>query len=327
MEPAVIFIAGPTASGKSGAALALAERLAEAPLGGLRGGVIINADSMQVYRELEIMSARPSPADLARAPHRLYGVLSGAERCSAGRWRQMALDEISAAHEAGHWPIVVGGTGLYFKVLLEGIAEVPEVPAEILAGVQDRLGEIGAEQFRAELSQVDAAAAARIESGDTQRLLRAAGVHAATGRSLSDWQAAQPVDGGLDLPLAKIVLRPERQAVYDHCDERLRAMVEAGGLAEVEAVMALGLDPDLPMMRAVGVPELMRHLRGEIDLETALRLAQQATRRYAKRQLTWIRNQMTDWQVVNDQEFQQHSERFLEEIFSFIRNFTLTTKP
>jgi len=313
----VILLAGPTAGGKSGLALALAERL--------EGGVIINADSMQVYRELNLISARPSQAELDRAPHRLYGVLSGAERCSAGRWRQMALDEIAAAHDAGRWPIVVGGTGLYFKVLLEGIAAVPEVPDALVSDIQDRLAETGEAAFRDELVKVDAPAAARIELGDRQRLVRAAGVHAATGRSLSDWQSDQPVDGGLDLPVAKIALLPERQAVYDRCDARFNAMIEAGGLAEVEALMALNLDPDLPLMRAVGVPELIRHLRGEIDLETAVSLAQQATRRYAKRQMTWIRNQMTDWHSVTNPDFPQQSERFLEEIFSFIRNFTLTT--
>jgi tRNA dimethylallyltransferase len=317
----VILIAGPTASGKSAAALELAERLADTPLGDLRGGVIINADSMQIYREVEILSARPSAAELARAPHRLYGALSGAERCSAGRWRQLAQVEIEAAFEAGRWPIVVGGAGLYFKVLLEGMAETPAVPAEVLAELGHRLDAVGADRFRAELALVDDTAAARIAAGDRQRLVRAAGVHAATGRSLSDWQSAQPGDGGLAWPVAKIVLSVDRQAVYKRCEARFEAMMAAGALAEVEAIRALNLDPDLPMMRAVGVPELMRHLGGEIDLERAVGLAQQATRRYAKRQLTWIRNQMTDWKVMTNSDFPQHSKRFSEEIFSFIRNF------
>jgi tRNA dimethylallyltransferase len=335
MNQGVIFIAGPTASGKSGAALALAELLAGQPMGGfgggfgggLQGGVIINADSMQIYRELEVISARPPREDMDRVPHRLYGVLSGAERCSAGRWRTMALAEIEAAHQAGRWPIVVGGTGLYFKVLLEGIADVPDIAPEVLDEVQRRHDALGPERFRAELAQVDPQAAARIELGDQQRLVRAAGVHAATSRSLTSWQSDQPKDGGLGLPVAKFVLAPERHVIYERCNERFGKMLDSGGLAEIENLQTLGFDPDLPVMKAVGVPELMQHLRGEIDLETAVSLAQQATRRYAKRQLTWIRNQMSDWEIVSDFDSQQHSERFLEKIFSFIRNFALTDKP
>ena len=317
MHKGVILLAGPTASGKSAVALALAQQLED-----VGGGVIINADSMQVYEELEIITAQPSPAEKNQVPHKLYGVLSGAERCSVARWRDMAVAEIHAAHTLGQWPILVGGTGLYFKILQEGIAEVPEIPQNITDEMAARLATIGADAFHAELATRDPEGAARIRPGDTQRVLRNAAVLAATGKSLSTWQAEAQPEGGLDLPMICAALLPPRDLVYARCDARLAEMFIGGAQDEVRALTALDLDPTLPIMKAVGVPEIMQFQAGLLDRETALAAAQQSTRRYAKRQMTWIRNQMKDWNIVTEQD----SERKLAEIFAFVRHSVLTEK-
>jgi tRNA dimethylallyltransferase len=317
MHKGVIFLAGPTASGKSAAAISLARHLED-----IGGGVIINADSMQVYRELEIITAGPSVAEKAAVVHKLYGVLSGAERCSVARWRDLALAEIEQAHDRGQWPILVGGTGLYFKVLADGIAHVPEVPGQVLQDITARHAEIGPEAFHAELVHHDPETAKNIRATDTQRVLRAAAVLAATGRTLADWQAEQSTDGGLEHPLLRLALLPPRDLIYARCDARLEKMFKGGALEEVAALDKLELDPSLPIMKAVGVPEIRRFQAGEIDRETALAEAQQATRRYAKRQMTWIRNQMKDWKIITEQD----SERILAEIFAFIRQGVLTEK-
>jgi tRNA dimethylallyltransferase len=288
MSGKLVIVAGPTASGKSALALAIAREL---------GGTIINADSMQVYRDLRVLSARPDDAALAAAPHRLDGILDGAELCSAARWAAMAHDEILEAHRAGRLPIVVGGTGLYLRTLLQGIAAVPDIPEDVREAARARHREIGGEAFRAELASFDPAAAEKLPAGDSQRLVRAYEVVAATGRTLGDWQRA----GAEAVPRydsRQFVLLPPRDALYAACDGRLEGMIAAGALDEVAALVARDLPPDLPILKAVGVPELARHLAGELDLAAAIAAAQQATRRYAKRQYTWFRHQLADAEIL-----------------------------
>lgn len=277
------MVAGPTATGKS----ALAVDLAEAT-----GGVVINADSMQVYRELSILTARPGPAALARVPHRLYGVLPAAEPCSAARWRGHALAEIAEALVRGRMPVLVGGTGLYLRALIEGLAEIPPVPEAVRREVAERLAALGGDAFRAELARRDPASAARLAPGDTQRLIRAAEVVEATGRPLGAWQADPGLAPPPGLRFAVTVLLPAREPLYAACEARFAAMMEAGALDEVRALDALRLDPSLPAMKALGVPPLRAHLAGEIDRATAVERAVRETRRYAKRQTTWFRHQL-----------------------------------
>lgn len=278
----VVVIGGPTASGKSGMALDIA--LA-------RNGTVINADSMQLYAELDVLTARPGADDLAQAPHRLYGVLPAAERGSAARWRDMALAEITAAHDAGRLPIVVGGTGLYLRTLMEGLSAVPAVPDEVRKAAHVRLQELGGEAFRAELVDRDPASA-KLNPGDTTRLTRAWEVLEATGHPLSHWQTQRAEGAPEGLLFSVLVIDPPRDALYANCDRRFRVMMGQGALEEVRRLDALGLDPDLPAMKALGVPELRDHLRGALTLDEAIALAQQSTRRYAKRQVTWFRHQL-----------------------------------
>ena len=291
MSGKLIIVAGPTASGKSALALAIASAF---------GGTIINADSMQVYRDLRVLSARPDDAALAMAPHRLDGILDGAELCSAARWATLAHGEIAATQAAGRLPIVVGGTGLYLRTLLHGIAAVPEIPEEIREAARARHRAIGGEAFRAELAALDPAAAARLPAGDGQRLVRAYEVVTATGRTLGDWQRAG-AEGVPRYDSRQFVLLPPRDALYAACDGRLDAMIAAGALDEVRGLMARGLPPEMPILKAVGVPELARHLAGEVDLAAAIAAAQQATRNYAKRQFTWFRHQLTDAEILDTQ--------------------------
>ncbi len=287
MSKKVVVIAGPTASGKSALALGVAEQL---------GGTIINADSMQVYRDLSVVTARPNAADLARAPHRLYGTLDGAELCSAARWAELARQEIAAAEGL---PILCGGTGLYLRTLLYGIAPVPEIPENIRTAARQRHAELGGEAFRDELAKLDPDAAARLHAGDSQRLMRAYEVVVATGMTLSAWQAAQP-PAETGLAPETFILLPPRDALYDAIDRRFAGMVAAGALEEVETLLARGLGAELPVMKAVGVPELSAYLAGRIPLEFAISQAQQASRRYAKRQFTWFRHQMPSALVINE---------------------------
>ena len=278
----VVVIGGPTASGKSGMALDIA---------GALGGTVINADSMQLYADLDVLTARPGAADLARAPHRLYGVLPAEERGSAARWRDLALAEIAAAHEAGRLPVVVGGTGLYLRSLMEGLSAVPPVPEEVRRAAHARLREMGGDAFRAALVARDPASA-RLNPGDTTRLTRAWEVLEATGHPLSHWQT-QAADGApAGLAFTVLLLDPPRDALYANCDRRFAAMMGQGALEEVRRLVARGLDPDLPAMKALGVPELRRYLQNELSLDEAVALAQQSTRRYAKRQVTWFRHQL-----------------------------------
>jgi len=310
-EKGLVLIAGPTASGKSTLALALAEAFE---------GVIINADSMQVYRELEILTARPDEAARARVPHRLYGVLAAEPPCSAGRWRALALDEIAAARRAGQTPILVGGSGLYFRALTRGLAPVPDIAPAVRDAATRLYQRLGGERFHALVAERDPALAARLGPGDRQRLTRAWEVLEATGASLAEWQAAEPQGPALEGPVATLLLEPPRAALYARCDQRFAAMVAAGAVAEVRALMGLGLDPGLPVMKALGVRELGRYLDGEASLEQATAAGQQATRRYAKRQGTWFRHQMAEARKVTAQD----SESLREEIFPFICEFLLT---
>lgn len=307
MSTDVVLVAGPTASGKSALALDLAERF---------GGVVINADAMQVYGEMRVLTARPSLADEARVPHRLYGFLPVTEICSAGRWRALAVEAAHAVHAAGGLPIIVGGTGLYLKALTEGLSPVPPIPAATRTSARARLETLGAEAFHAALALRDPVMAARLRPSDRQRLARAMEVIEATGVSLADWQGRASAKEGFRF--FTLLLAPPRGALNAACDARFRKMVEAGALDEARAMRVL--DPVLPATRAVGLRELIRHLDGEIALEEAVSLAQVATRQYAKRQMTWFRNQLHDPTVLGE----QYSESARQEIFSKIEHWQLT---
>ncbi len=307
----ILVVAGPTACGKSSLAMDAAAEF---------DGVVINADSMQVYRELRILTARPSVADEGRVPHRLFGVLAAAEACSAGRWLAMAKDEIAAVQAAGRLPIVTGGTGLYLKALVEGLAPIPAVPAAVLAETQALHARLGGAAFLAELAGIDADGAGRLDPGDSQRLIRTYAVAKATGTPLSEWQRQPLEENPIAGRFATIVLMPPRAEMYAAIDARFEGMITAGALDEVRALDRLGLDPALPAMKAVGVRELRGHLRGEGDLEAAVEAAKRASRNYAKRQCTWLRHQVTGAHVIST----QYSESLQAKIFSFIRQFLLT---
>jgi len=289
--PTAILIAGPTASGKSAAALALAE--------GLRG-TIVNADSMQVYRELRVLTARPAEADMARTPHRLYGMVSAAEAYSVGRWLEQASAAIVDAAGEGRRPILVGGTGLYFKALTEGLAPIPDVPPEVRDHWREREEQLGAEGLYRELAVRDPAMAARLRPTDPQRLVRALEVIDATGVSLAEWQGAEAAPVLAPERVLKLVVAPERETVYAAIDARFDTMMKAGALDEVRGLLALGLDQGLPAMRAHGVRELGAYLAGNSSLDQAVAKAKTESRRYAKRQMTWLRRFMMNWQWVPD---------------------------
>ena len=303
-RPPAILIGGPTASGKSALALALAREF---------DGVIVNADSMQLYRELRVLSARPDAGDEAAAPHRLYGILPVSTRGSAGTWRAMAVAEIEAAWAAGRRPIVVGGTGLYLRVLEAGIAPVPTIPDAVRAELRRAHAELGDLGLHARLAARDPEAAARLAPADTHRVLRALEVIEATGRSLSAYQAAQAPPP--ELPCRRILLAPPRDLLAGRIDRRCEAMLAGGAIDEVAAVLAAAPDPDLPARKAVGVPEIAALLAGELGRAAALARFQQATRRYAKRQMTWFRHQFAADLVLSA----QYSESQAERIFQFIR--------
>ncbi|MFN4283341.1 MAG: tRNA (adenosine(37)-N6)-dimethylallyltransferase MiaA [Alphaproteobacteria bacterium] len=315
----LLVIGGPTASGKSALALALAERA---------NGAVINADSMQVYRELPTLTAQPDAAAQARAPHLLYGVLGLEETCSAGRWLDMAKAAIAEARAAGRLPIVVGGSGLYLRALMGGLNEIPPVPEATRAAIRARLAAIGPPAFHAELAARDPEMAARLRPTDPQRLARAAEVLAATGRSLADWQrdvVLPPVAG----TLRAVLVAPPRDALYAACDARFAAMLAAGALDEARAVAArlaaagaagAPLDPALPALKALGLRELMAHLAGEIGLAEATAAAQMATRRYAKRQMTWFRGQFLSdfviYEKLNDQNLTESAKKIIDSLLT-----------
>jgi tRNA dimethylallyltransferase len=282
------LIAGPTASGKSAAALDLAAALEKSG----RKAIIVNADSMQVYADIPILSAAPSEAEQAQAPHRLYGAWDGAEACSAADWAARAREEIAEAHAGGAVPILAGGTGMYLKVLIEGIAPIPEIDPEVRAVVRAMETATAYAALRIE----DPLRAAELEPGDSQRIARALEVKRSTGVTLGDWQQAKTGGIGEEVALNAAVLMPPRQWVYERCDARFAQMVEDGAVEEVEALLARNLSPDLPVMRAIGVREIAALVRGECSREEAVAAGAQATRQYAKRQFTWLRNQSPpDW--------------------------------
>ncbi len=310
-EIPVLIVAGPTCSGKSALALDIAIRF---------GGTVINADSMQVYRELRLLTARPTAADESRVPHRLYGVVSAAEVFSAVRWREMALAEIIEAAAQGRVPVLCGGTGLYIKALTEGLSPIPDVPQSVRRVVRDRFEGAATDAVHQALLAVDPVAAERLPPRDRQRLLRALEVFEATGRSLVSWQQ-EPADGPPPgMKFHTILLEPPRAALYAACDARFHAMIAAGALEEVAALGALDLDPSLPAMKALGMRSLLDHLAGKCDLETAVAASQQATRNYAKRQNTWFQHQIVAQIKVNE----QYSEKICDEIFSKICRNWLT---
>jgi tRNA dimethylallyltransferase len=277
-KPPLALIAGPTASGKSGLALALAERV---------GGVIVNADSAQVYRELPILSAAPTADERARADHRLYGYLDGSKACSAADWAERARSEIAQIHRTQRLPILAGGTGLYLRTLLDGIAPVPPIDPEIRRKVR----EASVDQNRHRLRQLDPKAAERLKPADQARTARALEVVLSTGRTLAEWQKHREGGIGHEIDLRPIVLLPPRDWLYARCDRRFAHMVEEGAADEVKRLLARRLDADLPVMRGIGVHDLAAYLAGESSLEQAMTAGQQATRRYAKRQYTWFAHQ------------------------------------
>lgn len=284
-----VLIAGPTASGKSALALALAEAT---------GGVVINTDSMQVYRDLRIITARPSPEEEARVPHRLYGYCDAAVNCSAGTWVADAAAALAEARAANRLPIFIGGTGLYFKALTRGLSAVPPIPQRVRDDVRARMERDGVEALHAELARRDPVSGEKLKPRDSARVARALEVIEATGRALPDWHR----DG---LPpllepegVKAVFLAPERKDLYAQIDRRFTAMMDAGALDEVAALAARKLDPMLPAMKAHGVPALIGYLAGAITLEQAVYTGQIDTRHYAKRQFTWFRHQLPEFEWV-----------------------------
>jgi tRNA dimethylallyltransferase len=287
-----VLIAGPTASGKSALALELAQN---------SGGVVINTDSMQVYRDLRVITARPTPAEEARVPHRLYGHVDAAVNFSAGAWVMDAAKVLAEARAQNLQPIFVGGTGLYFKALTRGLSAVPPIPSEVRESVRARLERNGVEALHAELAKRDPASAERLKPRDRTRIARALEVVEATGRTLPDWhrEGLPPL-----LPpgeFSALFLAPERDQLYARTDARFDAMLEAGALEEVAALATRQLDPLLPAMKAHGVPALIRYLSGEITREEAAEIGRADTRHYAKRQFTWFRHQLPDFEWVTPQ--------------------------
>lgn len=273
------LIAGPTASGKSALAMAVAER---------HDGIVINADSAQVYRDLRVLTARPSPADEARVPHRLFGYIDGAESCSAARWAQDAAREIAASHAAGKLPVLVGGTGLYLRTLLDGIAPVPEIDPAIRAEVRA----LPVAAAHAALADADPEAAGRLAAADTTRVARALEVVRSTGRPLAAWQAERTGGIAAKVAQAAVVLLPDREWLLQKCDARATAMFEEGAVEEVRTLLARDdLPADATIRRAIGVPEVAALLAGKSTRQQALEAVRLATRQYAKRQFTWFRNQ------------------------------------
>lgn len=301
-----LVLAGPTASGKSAVAARIARKT---------GGVVINADAMQVYRGLAALTAQPDLADQS-IPHLLYGILDPTDACSAARWAELAAAELK---KASGLPILVGGSGLYLRALMQGFAPIPAVPTEVRAAMTDRRREIGAAAFHAELAALDPIAASRLHPTDAQRCLRAREVCEATGRPLSSWQSeARAPYPGFEWHVVR--LDPPRADLYRRIDARLPELVDAGALAEVAALP--DLDPALPSARALGFAQFRDHLRGLVDLEGAITQAAQATRQYAKRQTTWFRHQLAADLTIEAQE----SDSIADRIFAFIRERQLTPR-
>ena len=311
MKPAIV-IAGPTASGKSSLGLSVAQAF---------DGWVINADSMQVYDGMRILTARPRIEDEARLPHRLYGVLPPSDICSAARWRDLAAREMDLAWNAGAVPVLVGGTGLYLRALTEGLSPIPAIPAAIRDQARTLLSDMGNAAFHAMLHRRDPQMADRLDSGNSQRLSRAWEVIEATGKSLAEWQK-QPNEGAVSARWLTLVLDPPRDALNAACDGRFRHMVETGALEEARFMATLHLADDCPAAKALGLSDLIRHLDGAIGLDEAIARASAATRAYAKRQGTWFRHQTPHAVLVKE----QFSESLEDKIFPIIRQFLLTSQ-
>jgi tRNA dimethylallyltransferase len=313
--PAALIVAGPTCSGKSALALALAERV---------GGTVINADSMQVYRELRVLTARPTEAEEARVPHRLYGVRPAAEAGSVAWWRGAALDAMQAARDAGRVPILCGGTGMYFASLTEGLVDIPDPGEAARAEARARLATDGPAALHDALSGVDPATASKLRPTDSQRLARAWEVWRGTGRGLADWQARTQTPA--PWRFAAILLDPPREALRAAIAGRFAGMIAQGALDEVRDLVALGLDPALPAMRAHGVPELSAMLRGEITLDEAARRTELVTGQYTKRQATWFRHRklappdLSHTIHARSAGLEQFSERIMASVMRFIES-------
>jgi tRNA dimethylallyltransferase len=313
--PLALIVAGPTASGKSALALELAERL---------GGTIINADAMQCYRELRILTARPSPEDEARVPHALYGVRAAADAGNVAWWRETALAHMERAHADGRLPVLTGGTGLYFASLTDGLVDIPDVGIAARAEARSLLKQIGPVALHSRLAAVDPTTASRLRPTDSQRIARAWEVWSGTGVGLAAWQAqtARPAAWHF----AAILLDPPREELRQAIATRFSSMLEAGALEEIRALLALRLAPALPAMRAHGVPELSAHLRGEITLEAAVRRVELVTGQYTKRQATWFRHhaladlQRTHMIRARIGDSEQDSKRISADILTFIES-------
>lgn len=284
----IVLIGGPTASGKS----AFAARMAME-----RNGNIINADAMQVYAGLPVLTAQPSPEDRAKIPHLLYEITAPSEASSAGKWIALAEKAIQKTLSEGKTPILVGGTGLYFDALMGGLADIPPIPDSVRAEIINRYDTLGEEAFRAELAARDPESAAKIARNDKQRLIRAFEVHRHTGKTLGEWQK-QNAPSARNYTAERHLLLPPREELYAACDNRFQAMMERGAVNEVERLLERKLSPDLPAMKILGVREIAAYLRGEINKEEAASKAQQMTRNYAKRQITWFRNK---WETATQQ--------------------------
>ncbi len=284
-----VLIAGPTASGKSALALSLAQKYR---------GTIINADSMQVYRDLRVITARPTEAEEAQAPHLLYGHIDAAVNYSVGAWVEDARRTLAEAEAAGRLPIFIGGTGLYFKALTQGLSNVPAIAPAVREDIRARLDAIGVEALHVELAQRDPVAAARLNVRDRTRVARALEVIISTGRPLHAWHEAREPALLAGYTLDQVFLAPDRAQLFSRIDARFHSMLAAGALDEVAALAARGLDPALPAMKAHGVPAVIRHLNGEISREEAVEIGAMDTRRYAKRQFTWFRHQLPDFAWV-----------------------------
>ena len=279
-----VIICGPTGSGKSSLALSLAEKFK---------GVIINADSVQIYREIKILSGRPTSDDYRQAPHRLYGVMPIFKPCTLGIWRKMALEMIKECELSGHLPILCGGTGLYIKFLLNELSPIPDIPPSIKLEAREKLEELGNENFRELLFKNDPVSACRIKLGDTNRLLRAWEVFIATTKPLSYWHKQSRETGSQD-KFFKVCLMPEREVLYSKCDKRFLDFVEMGAIEEAQALEFITASPELPASKTLGLLELIKYTKGELELSEAIEQAQRTTRRYAKRQLTWFRHQLDE---------------------------------
>lgn len=305
-----ILIAGPTASGKSAFSLMLAEKL---------NGVVINADSMQVYRDLRILTARPSVEEEGQAPHKLYGYLDASEVCSAADWTALAIQEIRQAQKNGQVPIVVGGTGMYFRFLLEGVAEIPDIDPEIRTQVRQWCENEGSAVLHEWLKGKDPDLYTRLHPSDSQRICRAVEVYQSTGRALGDWQKNnkhgplyQDDQKGL---VHKYVLTLGRDDLYDRCNRRFDIMVQEGALDEVAALKNRHLDSKLPCMKSLGYPELSDYLSDKLSLQDAAEISKMQTRRFAKRQLTWFRNQFKHWKMLDTQYLESECDSLVKNYF------------